>query len=253
VWVIYGNASDSLHGYGASNAIGVLPAIWLASAVSTTGGSGTYNNPYCLVANDPLCLANLIIMTTTGSAGDGITLTGTAKASENNQNMTVWADACNVAGQCVRKMIADFDLASSGTAQEWMLTWAASELPTGTYDGTRWVGLTTAAGETIIDALSAQSGPVNFTIDAVVRTFLVTVIESQPFSLEVGAVSNYDLGASSLPATNNGVTASNVGGKLVIASTTGLASNTTATFGNTKFEITVIPLPQLTVSNVNLE
>jgi hypothetical protein len=101
--------------------------------------------------------------------------------------------------------------------------------------------------------LSAQSEPVNFNIAATTRTFPVTVIENQGFNLDVGAVSNYDLGTTPLPVTSNGVTASNVGGKLILASTTGLAGNVAATFGNTKFEVAVIPQPQTSVFNISFE
>jgi hypothetical protein len=254
-WSVHGG-SRSLDGNEVHLAYGVSPALWFSGAVQMSGGNGTKNAPYCLAGNEmAACLPTVAVATTAGSAGVGITLNGTAKASGDGQNMMVWADACNSAGQCVRKEFTSFDLASSGIAQGWTLSWLPSELPAGTYNGTIWVGLVTAAPEdgAVIDVLSAQSEAVNFAIDAVVRTFLVTVIENQPFSLEVGAVSNYDLGASALPATNNGVTASNVGGKLVISSSAGLASNTKATFGSTKFEITVIEQPQITVTNVSFE
>jgi hypothetical protein len=94
---------------------------------------------------------------------------------------------------------------------------------------------------------------VNFVIAPAVQTYPVTVFTKQGFNLEVGAVSNYDLGVSALPVTNNGVTASNVGGKLILSAATGLASNTVATFGNTSFAFTIIDPPQITVTNVSFE
>jgi hypothetical protein len=158
--------------------------------------------------------------------------------------MMVWADACNSAGQCVRKSTSSFAAATSASAQNWTLTWAASELPAGTYNGTVWVGLSAES-----DNLVAQSGAVNFTIGPKTQTIEMTVIKNQAFSLDVGPVVDFDVALG----TNNGVMAGNVGGKLVLSSVTGLASNIAATFGNTKFEITVIDPPQITVSNVSFE
>jgi hypothetical protein len=196
------------------------------------------------------CPATKLIITSTTGSDAGITLSGTAKAIANGQNMTVWADACNTAGQCVRKTKDNFNVASSGTAQSWELTWTKSELPAGDYKGTIWVGLTAGT-----DNLSAQSGEVGlFTISSVVKTFEATVIRDKAFSLSVGAISSYDLGTISLSAVNNGVTASEVGGKLVLSSTSGLANTTTtATFGNTQFVITAIDQPKLAISNVSFE
>jgi hypothetical protein len=173
-----------------------------------------------------------------------MTLSGTAKASGNGQSMTVWADACNSAGQCVRKTYGGFTSATSGTAQNWTLSWAASELPAGAYNGTVWVGLSAGSNN-----LTAQSGVVNFTISSKVRTMRMTVIKSKAFSLNIGPVGDFDIALG----TNNGVTAANSSNNLVLSSAGGLASNTTATFGNSKFEITVVEQPQITVSNVSFE
>jgi hypothetical protein len=240
-WLVYGISSDSLNDYYTNYTYGVLPAVWLSSAVSTTGGSGTYAGPYCLVVDDPLCTANLAVTTTTGSAASGITLTGTAKASDNNQNMTVWADACNTAGQCVRKTKTDFDSSNSSIEQRWILNWEAAELPAGTYNGTVWVGLATSVSGTTMDTLAVQSGVVNFAISSVVKTYPVMVIKDQAFTLNVGALSNYDLDTTSLPAASNGVTADKSGSDLVLSSAagTGLNSATAATFGNASFVFTV--------------
>jgi hypothetical protein len=180
-------------------------------------------------------IANLTLTSLSADSSSGISLAGTAKAAANNQNMTVWADVCNTDGQCVRKEFTSFDLANSGTAQEWMLSWVTSELPAGTYSGTIWVNLVTTTNGDIVDTLSAQSEPVNFTIAPTVRTFPITAFKDQAFSLDVGAVSNYDLGVIILPATSNGVTATNVSEKLILSSSTGLATATTATFGHTIF------------------
>jgi hypothetical protein len=259
-WNVYGDASLSLYyGGNVNSARGVLPAIWLSSAVpivdkdGITIGSGTKASPYCLIAGDPLCAARLEVTTTTSSAEAGITLTGTAKASGSNQNIAVWADACNTAGQCVRKEFTGFNMATSGTAQPWTLTWLPSELPAGTYSGTIWVGLATSVDSTIIDTLSAQSAPLNFTIAPTLRTFPLTVFTHQPFALDLGPLTNYDLGALILPTTDHTVTATSTAGRLILSSTSGLAAPTTATFGNTAFVFTVIDLPQLTISNLSFE
>jgi hypothetical protein len=159
--------------------------------------------------------------------------------------MTVWADACNSVGQCVKKTYSGFNTASSGTAQNWTLTWTASELLAGTYNGTVWAGLTTGSGGNAV----AQSGTVNFTISPKVQIIEMTVIKNRAFSLSAGPVAGFDVALG----TNNGVTAGSSGGKLVLSSASGLAGSTTATFGNTKFEITVIEPPQITVSNVSFE
>jgi hypothetical protein len=179
-------------------------------------------------------IANLTLTSLSADSSGGINLAGMAKAAANHQNMTVWADVCNTAGQCVRREFTSFDIASSGTAQQWTLSWFPSELPAGTYAGTIWVNLVTATNGDIIDTLSAQSNPVNFTIAPTIRTFPITAFKDQAFSLDVGVVSNYDLEAIILPATSNGVTATNTGGKLIL-SAAGLATATTATFGNTSF------------------
>jgi hypothetical protein len=244
VWSVYGDPSSSLNGDYAYGARGVLPAIWLAGAVCTSSAGGTYNSPYSLEACPLPPAAGLAITTVNGSAGAGVTLTGTAQAVDNNQSMTVWADACNSTGQCVRKTYSGFNVASSGIAQNWTLTWTAAELPAGTYNGTVWVGLTAGS-----DNLSAQSGTINFTISAKVRTMRMTVIKSKAFSLNIGPVGDFDITLG----TNNGVTAANSSNNLVLSSASGLASSTTATFGNSKFEITVVEAPQITVSNVSFE
>jgi hypothetical protein len=153
----------------------------------------------------------------------------------------------------VRKEFTGFDLATSDTAQPWTLTWLPSELPAGTYSGTIWVELTTSAGGTIIDTLSAQSDPVNFTLAAIIRTFPLTIFTNQPFDLDLGLLTNYDLASLSLPATDHGVTATNLTGHLILSSTSGLAAPTTATFGHTAFVFTPIDLPQLTISNLSFE
>jgi hypothetical protein len=233
----------------ASYSLGILPTVWAATEICLGEGEGVVASPYNLVK----CLAELRVTATSGNENEGITVSGFARAGGKGQEMRVWADACNSAGQCVRKEYGGFDVASSGTAQEWTLSWEASELPAGTYNGTVWVGLTVGNETRGYETITAESDPVNFTIAATTRTFPVTVIENQGFSLDVGVVSNYDLGTTPLPVTSNGVTASNAGGKLVLASTTGLASNATATFGNTKFEMTVIEQPQVQVLEVSFE
>jgi hypothetical protein len=249
VWYISGEAIRSLSSGVTYSRLGLLPAIWLAGTVQINSGCGTMSQPYCLVG-DTWCeamicsMAKLVVTATTGSAGAGITLSGTAEAGGNGQSMTVWADACNVAGQCVRKTYNGFTSATSATPQNWTLSWAASELPAGTYNGTVWAGL--AAGS---DNVVAQSGTVNFTISPKVLTIEMTVIKNRAFSLSAGPVAGFDVTLG----TNNGVTAGNSGGKLVLSSASGLAGSTTATFGNTKFEITVIEPPQISVSNVSFE
>jgi hypothetical protein len=237
VWDVYGyGESISVNSNSAYLYYGVSPALWFNLNISTTGGGeGSYANPYCLLGSETPCLPALTIDTTNGSEASGIALTGTAKASENGQNMTVWADVCNSAGQCVRKTSSSFTSTTSGTAQSWSLTWLPSELPAGTYSGTVWVGLATSVDSAIIDALSAQSEPVNFTINPNLKVFPLTALTSRPFSLNVGAVTNYDLASLSLPATDHGVTATNTAGTLTLSSASGLASPTTATFGNTSF------------------
>jgi hypothetical protein len=241
VWHFSGVSPNSLSSKRAIETQGLFPAIWLSGAVCIGGSGGTRNYPYSL-AECPLA-----IITTTGSTAAGITLSGIAKASGNNQAITVWADACNSAGQCVRKTYSGFTSASSATAQNWTLTWTAGELPAGTYSGVIWAGLTVVTVGS--DNVFAQSGTINFTISPKVRTMRMTVIKSKAFSLNVGPVGDFDIALG----TNNGVTAGSSSNNLVLSSTSGLASNTTATFGNSKFEITVIDPPQPTITNVSLE
>jgi hypothetical protein len=104
-----------------------------------------------------------------------------------------------------------------------------------------------------VETLAVQSEVINFTITANVSTYPVTVIKNKSFSLDVGASSNYDLGAVSLPVTNNNVTATESSGKLILSSTTGLTGATTATFGNTSFTFTTPDLPQSQVLEVNFD
>jgi hypothetical protein len=112
------------------------------------------------------------------------------------------------------------------------------------YNGTVWVGL--MAGS---DNVAAQSGAVNFTISSTAKTYWLTVMKNKAFSIGVGPMASFDVALGS----SNGVTAANSGNNLVLSSAGGLASNTTATFGNTKFEITVIEQPQISVTNVSFE
>jgi hypothetical protein len=244
VWNIFGDSSsDMAFTYSDTNvAFAILPAFWLSSSICTGSGGGTKSSPYSLEACPTP--AKLTITTTAGSTGAGITLSGTAKAGDNGQSMMVWADVCNTAEQCVRKTYSGFANATSNTAQNWTLTWTAAQLPAGTYNGMVWVGLTAGSNN-----LFAQSGAVNFAISSVVKTFEATVIKNKAFSLSAGPVASFDITLG----TNSGVTAGSSGGKLVLSSATGLTSNTTATFGNTRFEITVVELPQITVSNVSFE
>jgi hypothetical protein len=107
--------------------------------------------------------------------------------------------------------------------------------------------------DTIIDTLSAQSEPVNFTLASTIQTYPVTVFKNQDFSLDLGAITNYDLASLSLPTTDHGVTATTTASHLVLSSTSGLAAPTTATFGHTAFVFTPIDLPQLTISNFSFE
>jgi hypothetical protein len=92
---------------------------------------------------------------------------------------------------------------------------------------------------TATKTLTAESLPVNFTVFPTTYTFPLTVIKDQDFSLDMGVVSNYNLGTVSLPSTNNNVTATESSGKLILSSATGLATSTSATFGNTVFSFTV--------------
>jgi hypothetical protein len=240
-WLVLEDEWHSLFNQVVHDAKGVFPAIWLSATISVADeseiaiGSGTKTNPYCLIASDPLCSAHLEITTTTGSTEAGITLSGTAKAIANDQDMRIWADACNTAGQCLRKEFTSFDSATSGTAQSWTLSWLLSELPAGTYSGTIWVGLATSTDGNIIDTLSAQSESVNFTLASTIQTYPVTVFKNQPFSLDLGALTNYDLGALLLPTTDHGVTATSTASHLILSSPSGLAAPTTATFGHTAF------------------
>jgi hypothetical protein len=231
-WHIQGEQSASLFSNYTFADFGLLPALWFPSSLSLGSGTGTKTDPYVIPYGYP---AALVVAETSGNENSGISLSGTAKGSEDNQNIAVWADACNTAGQCLRKEFANFDPATSGTAQQWTLTWLPRELPAGTYSGTLWVGLATSVDGTIIDTLSAQSESVNFTLAATIRTFPVTALKDQPFSLDLGLLTNYDLASLSLPTTDHGVTATSTASHLILSSLSGLAAPTTATFGNTAF------------------
>jgi hypothetical protein len=179
-------------------------------------------------------VANLTLTSLSADSSSGINLAGSAWGSGNNQDLVVFATICNTVGQCIKKEFASFDAPTSASSQNWTLIWPAAELPAGVYSGTIWVNLVTTKNENVVDTLSAQSNPVNFTIASTIRAFPITAFKDQAFSLDVGAASNYDLGVIILPVTNNGVTATNTGGKLTLSST-GLTTATTATFGNTSF------------------
>jgi hypothetical protein len=148
--------------------------------------------------------------------------------------MSIWADVCNTSGQCVRQIYHGFTSATSDTIQPWTLTWEIATLPVGTYSGTIWVGLTIENEIANYETITVQSDPVNFTISSTIRTFPIMAIKNQPFTINVGAISNYDFGSLSLPATNNSIIANNTAGQLTLSSA-GLVASTIATFGNTAF------------------
>jgi hypothetical protein len=202
--------------------------------------------PHIRAASTPTGSLILNIATISGSANSGITLTGTAQTNSNGQTMRVWADACTTTGQCLRKEYTALDSATSATTQVWALNWAATELPAGTYSGTVWVGLA-ANNET----LSTQSGIVNFVVAVVPTTFTLPVVSNQPFVIKLAPAANYQLGATTLPITQNDVTVSDNGG--LTLSSPGLTTNTTVTLGPTSFVFTVLDPPPLQVLELDFE
>jgi hypothetical protein len=209
-----------------------LYACVIDSAGNITASSGKY------LYGDKLSLS---ITSVTGDANNGIVLTGSARGGSNGETMTVVSHACNTNNECIRREYSGFESSSIVTSQNFTLSFPISDLPTGTYNGTLWLSLTTSSGETLI----LQSSLVNFIIDPTIHTYPLTTLHNRPFNIAVGSTTNYDLGSISLPYTISGITATDTNNTLFLSSLTGLPTTgtVTATFGNTSFVVNVITVP----------
>jgi hypothetical protein len=181
------------------------------------------------------------IISTSGNATDGVTISGSVHGSNDNQELTVFADVCNTSGQCLRRSTA-LNSGAGNTTQEFSLSWVATDLPIGTYSGTVWVSLQVGGV-----GLSTQSGNINFTINPNSQTMKLTVIKNQAFNINLGDSNLFQLA----DGTSNGITATNTNNEVYLSGT--LTTSTTATFGHISVQVTVIEPPQLTISNVSFE
>jgi hypothetical protein len=208
-----------------------------ACVTDRAGNTSVSSAPYLF--GDAL---ELQVTTTTADGTDGVTLSGTARGSQTDHTLQVWADVCNTTGTCVRRS-QDLNSGNPISDQNWSLSWEITDLPAGEYDGTIWITLAEGTATVAI-----QTTPVHFNIEK--RQLKLTVIKGQPFDIELGdteVLKMIGLTPGVDPTTN--LTLTDINGTLHASGT--ITTTTTTSSWETNLELVAKQLPGLEVANVS--